>query len=272
MRLERLVLTPLRAAQGRRQRRAAGEPRIAGVLAVRDYDPTCGVLDALRALADVVIVLDDGSTAPLRRDDRIDELVRLERRGGWNDAANRLLLLQRAFVHGCGWLVCLDDDLIPSAGLRTRDDAAREIDALRRRRADVGRVPVRDLWESADRFRVDGVWGRKSYPLLRRNWLADGSITLPDPARRLHAPVFPRNLRARAVVLDHLAVYHTGCLTHEDRAARVERYARADPRNEFQRDYAYMLDERGLALAPVPAADAPLLAALRRDAGERDAS
>lgn len=263
MRPDWLVLTPLRAGQARLRRRPRAEPRLAGVMAVRDYDPTCGVLDALRALADVVIVLDDGSTPPLARDDRIDELVRLERRGPWNDAANRLLLLERAFVHGCDWLVCLDDDLVPSAGLRTRDDAARTVDALRRRRADVGRVPFRDLWGSPDRYRLDGVWGRKSHPMFRRNWLADRSITLPDTARRLHAPVFPRNLRVRAVLLDHLAVYHTGCLTRSAREERVARYALEDPRNEFQRDYTYMLDDAGLELAPVPPEDAPFLARLR---------
>lgn len=264
MRPDWLPLTALRSAQARLGRRPPPEPRIAGVLAARDYDPACGVLDALRALADVVIVLDDGSSPPLARDpDRIDELVRLERRGPWNDAANRLLLLERALVHGCDWLVCLDDDHVPSAGLQTRDDAAREVDGLRRRGADIGRVPMRDLWESPERYRVDGIWGRKSHPAFRRNWLADRSITLPDLARRLHAPVFPRNLRVRSVLLDHLALYHTGCLTRAAREARVARYATEDPRNEFQRDYAYMLDDRGLELAPVPPADRPLVERLR---------
>lgn len=228
---------------------------MAGLMPVRDYDDACGAFDRLAALSDVTIVLDDGSASPFPFAARCDEVVTLNRLGPWNDVGNRTLLMQRAFVHGCDWVVMMDDDLIFSHGFQTREDVARVVDDLRRRRIEIGLFPLRDLWGATDRVRVDGVWGRKAYAVLRRNWFQYPAITLRDPGRRLHAPLFPANLRPRRAVLGEHVAYHTGCFTPSAREERVARYRLDDPDNRFQRDYGYMIDETGLVVEPVPAPD-----------------
>jgi hypothetical protein len=264
VRWDRFVLDLVLAARRLRARRR-GEtrrpPRVAGLLPVRDYDDEVGAAAALRALCDVLIVLDDGSAAPFPHAAICDERIRLDRHGPWNDAANRTLLLYRAFVHGCDWAVFSDDDLVFDAGFQTRDDVARVVAELEAARREVYRFAVRDLWGSETQYRTDGVWGRKSIAVLRRNWFAYPGVTLRDPSLRLHTAAFPANRRARQRVDDRRVAYHTGCWTAERRRARVERYRREDPDGRFQRDYDYMLDERELALAPVPAADLAILRA-----------
>jgi hypothetical protein len=264
VRLERIPMSLLLALRRWRERRRGREQRplrIAGLMATRDYDDECSAFAALRELSDLTIVLDDGSRQPFPLRAECDEHLRLDRAGPWNDQANRTLLMYRAFVHGCDWAVSLDDDLMLDAGFQTRDDVAREIAALAAAGLEASRFTVRELWGGLESFRVDGVWGRKSIAVLRRNWFTYPRITLRDPARRLHAPVFPANLRIRQRVDTRRIAYHVGCLTAERRRARVEKYGREDPEGRFQSDYAYMLDERGLELAPVPGED---LAALRR--------
>jgi len=264
VRWDRLVLDLVLAVRRRRARLGGAKrrpARVAGLLPVRDYDDEAGVAPALRALCDVLIVLDDGSAAPFPHAGICDELIRLDRHGPWSDVANRTLLLYRAFVHGCDWAVFSDDDLVFDAGFQTRDDVARVVAELEAARREVYRFAVRDLWESETHYRADGVWGAKSFAVLRKNWFAYPGITLRDPALRLHTAAFPANRRARQRIDDRHVAYHTGCLTAERRRARVERYHREDPGGRFQRDYDYMLDEQGLALAPVPAPDLAVLRA-----------
>jgi len=267
--LRMLTASALRWLRNRRPPRAAGPRRVAGVLATRDYDDACGVFDTLSALCDVTIVLDDNSSRPFVHRDRCTEYIALRHDSPWNAPANLTLLLYRAFVHGCEWGVSLDDDVILSHGIRDRAALAALIEALDAKGIDLCHVPLRDLWDSDDRYRTDGVWGAKTFPVIRRNWFFYDGLTLRDAGERLHTPAFPSSLRARWIIDPRHAVYHVGCLTADARRRRVEKYAREDPDHVFQRDYSYMLDERALALAPVPGAD---LAVIRRTFGRAGAS
>lgn len=268
MRLDWLLLTGLQSGRARLHRRDGSEPRIAGVLSVKNYSDACSAFDSLHALSDVTIVLDDNSDTPFPYRDRCDEYLTLSSSGGWNDGANKTLLMQRAFVHRCDWLVCIDDDVVFSHGFQTKADVLSLIEDLGRRRAEIGIFPLRDLWESTRQFRVDGIWGRKTFNVVRRNWFFYRSITLRDPSRRLHTPLFPGNMRPRRRIVDRHTAYHTGCMTRETRLRRVEKYRVEDPENTFQKDYEYMLIDDGIRLEPVPAADLPILDRKIRLGGE----
>jgi hypothetical protein len=270
VRLDRLPVALVRAARRLRRRLAEGprpprRPRIAGVLPVRDYRPGQSAFAALRRLSDVTIVLDDSSREPFPHREECDEYLRLEHRGPWNDQANRTLLLYRAFVHGCDWVLFVEDDLVFGSTFQTREDAARLAAELEARGREVVRFPFRELWDSRERWRADGPFGRKSIAVMRRNWFAYERITLKDPGLRLHTAPHPANLRQRLLVDDRHVAYHTACLTRADREARVAKYRLEDPRNRFQRDYDYLVDERGLELRPVPPADVAVLEAAARE-------
>ena len=260
MRPDWLVLTGLQAVQARVRRRRVSGPRIAGILSVKDYSDACSAFDSLQALSDVTIVLDDNSSTPFPYRDRCDEYLTLSTRSLWNDVANKTLLMQRAFVHGCDWLVCMDDDIVFSHGFQTKADALLLIEEMQGRRADVAIFPLRDLWESPDAFRADGIWARKTFNVVRRNWLSYRSITMRDPGRRLHGTLFPVNMRPRKLMIDRHTAYHTGCLTREARVRRVARYRVEDPENAFQADYSYMLSDDGLRVEQVPSDDLAVLA------------
>lgn len=261
IRLERLVLSALLAARRLRSRwRGEKRPlRVAGLMAVRDYSDATSAFTALRELADIVIVLDDNSTSPFPFRAECDEYLRLDSRGPWNDQANRTLLLYRAFVHGCDWVVYSEDDLAFGASFQTREDVARVVGELEAAGLESYRFALRELWESDDRYRVDGVWGQKSMAVLRKNWFAYPGITLKEPGLRLHTAAFPANLRIRQRHDDRNVAYHTSCRTRADRLARVEVYRREDPERRFQGDYDYMLDDRGIELAEVPEDDLRVL-------------
>jgi len=261
MKADWLLLTAWQAAR-RLVRRPPPRPlRIAGLMAARDYTEELGAFDALKNLCDFTIVLDDNSAEPFPHRERCDEFLRLENRQPWNDQANRTLLMYRAFAHGCDWAVSIDHDLAFSHGFLTRDHAAELIGELEREGKESCRFPFRELWESWDQWRADGIWGRKSITVLRRNWFAYPAITFKDPRHRIHIAPYPANLAQRTRLETRHVAYHSGARTLAERRARVAKYAREDPRHEFQRDYAYMLDDSAIELRPVPPEDARLLAA-----------
>ncbi|MGI8605892.1 MAG: hypothetical protein ACR2L0_01875, partial [Gaiellaceae bacterium] len=109
-------------------------------------------------------------------------------------------------------------------------------------------VRLRELWESPDAFRVDGMWGQKAMARLfraRRDHDFD-----PRPLHGIKAPLQAR--RNGRYPLADLSIYHLGMLSGEARLARRRRYELADPNGLWQQvGYAYLTDERGLRLAKI---------------------
>lgn len=223
--------------------------KVAGLLTVRNYKEDCSVFESLRTLTDFTIVLDDNSRFTFPHRDECDEYLSLTNRAQWNDIANRTLLMQRAYFHECEWVVCSDDDIIFSHNFQTRKDVDRVIRSLEAENKDTGRFLLRDLWNSVSQYRSDGVWGRKTFVVLRKNWFFSASFKLPAPSSRLHRPVYPAKQKQQVAILRECVAYHTGCFTETDRITRVEKYAQVDPKHEFQDDYSYMLNTDGLVLA-----------------------
>lgn len=232
--------------------------KIAGVMQTKNYDDTFKVIQTLRELTDVVIVLDDNSTHPITTQmyPQIDVLLTRTHRGVFNCQRNHTLMMYLAWENKCDWIVRMDDDFILSAETRRRKSIENLIAFSKEKQGDIIRVTQRDLWNSYDTYRTDGIWGKKTIVLVQRVWFGDKNISLIDPNEyRLHRICFPENPNPKTVFYPNCVIYHTGCLTHQNREQRVENYKVWDRDHKFQEDYSYITDETGLTLSPVPGED-----------------
>jgi glycosyltransferase involved in cell wall biosynthesis len=230
-------------------RRPSRRVRLLALVCVRDErDQVPGLVANLAPHVDGLLVLDDGSVDGtgewLAAQPSVLEVLRVER-GPWNEPRNHRLLVAAGVRHGADWLLSIDAD--ERVEEQFRDRAERVI------RRGVGlrafAVHLRELWDAEDRWRVDGIWGRKSVARLFR--------ALPDhefddaPLHGHKAPLQARVL-GRFAPAD-LVVYHRAMLTADARAARRARYERLDPEAAHQAiGYAYLTDESGLRVEPLP--------------------
>jgi Glycosyl transferase family 2 len=228
--------------------------RILALLALRDEERFLpGFLANVGAQVDGIVALDDrsgdGSRTLLESSPEVLEVLSVPSdRSYWDEPANYRALVEAGLRHGAEWLISLDADerLERFFGRRVhgiiRQAERRGIKALT--------VRLHELWDSPDRYRVDGLWGAKAPPRLFR---AEPGQSFDD--RRLHAPKVPVR-RGDNGVFPHadLRVYHLRMIRPADRMARRRRYERLDPEARFQPEigYAYLTDETGLELRRVP--------------------
>ena len=226
--------------------------RLLGLVAVRnELQHLPGLLESVASQVDGLVALDDGSSDGsaewLEERAEVLELLRIPSdRPRWDDSANNRALCEAALGHGADWVVRVDADERLEREFRRRAERAIERGRLLGVRAFA--VRLHDLWDSVDRYRVDGPWGRK--------WVRRLFRPLPGD-RYSDAAVHPQKapLEVGRMPLADLRIYHLGMLSAEDRRARRQRYERLDPDGRWQRaGYAYLTDEAGLRLRPVPAA------------------
>ncbi len=218
-----------------------------------------GFLASVAPHVDGILALDDGSTdgsdALLERHPGVLELLRIAPRTphAWDEPRNKRLLLDAAARHGAEWVIALDADERIERGFRPRADAV--IDAADREGHLAFAVHIRELWNSPERYRTDGIWGRKRSPRLFR-LLADH-----DPGdAELHGPWAPNQGRGPdgAFRVADLIVYHARMIDPADRAARRRRYETLDPDCRWQSvGYAYLTDETDMVLEGFPAHRGP---------------
>lgn len=236
------------------RRRAARATRMLATIAIRDdarFVP--GWLRNVPPQVEAVVALDDGSSDGsadlLGAHPAVVEVLRApEARQGWDEVGNHRALVAAALAHGAEWILALDADERLEHDFRDRAERA-----IRRGRLlgiEAFGVRFLELWGSADRFRADGVWGRKSAARLFR--------ARPDhhfDDRPLHAHKAPLNARWRGrFPIADLRVYHLRMIEEDDRHARRERYETLDPDATWQPGlgYAYLTVTDGMRLAPVP--------------------
>jgi hypothetical protein len=234
----------MRLGLGRRRRR-----RLLALVAFRDemrFLP--GLFENLAPQVDGVIALDDqstdGSAEYVASQPLIAELLAVPpgAQGEIDDSRNQRRLTEAAWSHGADWLLGIDPDERVEREFRAR--AERAIDRAERLRRDALWVHFRELWDSPDRFRSDGVWGLK-----RKACLFRCSTDHQFDDRRLHsfwAPPTPPEGWPQA----NLYLYHLRMIRAEDRQARFERYARLDPEAKYQEiGYEYLVDDDGIELS-----------------------
>jgi glycosyltransferase involved in cell wall biosynthesis len=228
--------------------------RLLALLACRDemrYLP--GWIRNVRPHVDGIVVLDDGSidgSAEFLADsDGVLEVIRGPRRDEWDEVGNHRRLLTAALAYEPDWFVSLDADERVEREFRLR--AERVIRRGRPLGLSAYSVRLRELWGSRDRYRSDGVWGRKTVVRLyraRRDHAFD-----PRPWHGRKAPLQARRILRRHPLAD-LVVYHLRMVAAEDRLARRRRYEALDPQGRWQPrlGYAYLTEERGLRLTALP--------------------
>lgn len=229
--------------------------RLLTLLAVRNhllYLP--GYVANVAAQTDGIIALDDGSEDGsaefLGACPAVLELIRIPAdRPKWDEMGNHRRLVETALRHGAEWLISVDADERLERGFRCRCERVIRIGKLLGYTA-YG-VHVRDLWDSLDRYRVDGIWSCKTSARLFK--------ARPDhqfDRRPLHSSKAPLQARVGGLFpIANLNLYHLGMRRPEDRAARRRRYETLDPEARWQPrlGYAYLTDTRGLQLEQIPA-------------------
>lgn len=228
--------------------------RLLAVLPVRDeIDELPACLASLAPHVDGVVALDDGSSDGsgdwLAERPEVLEVIRIPcDRPRWDEVGNRRLLVEAALRHGAEWIVAVDADERLEPRFRAR--AERVIARGRRLGFDAYSLRLRELWEGADRYRADGVFGRKAVPRL--------FAARPDhehDTRELHGYKAPLQTIRRLGCFPRadLELYHRGMVTAGERTARRARYEQLDPDARWQPrfGYAYLTDESGLRLCEV---------------------
>jgi hypothetical protein len=227
--------------------------RLVALLACRDESALLpGYLRNVAPHVDGIVALDDGSSDGsadlLAHSPHVLEVLRIPPdRPAWDEVGNYRRLVKAALATGATWAISLDADERVERRFRAR--AERVIARGRPFGFSAYAVRLRELWGAPDRFRADGVWGRKAPPRLFA-LRADHAFD----ERALHAAKVPLQARRGGrVPLADLEVYHLRMIRPEDRRARRERYERLDPEARWQprEGYAYLTDETGLELRAV---------------------
>jgi hypothetical protein len=199
---------------------------------------------------DGIVALDhgsiDGSTELAAGEPKLVELLRRPRDAPFDQGLQQRLLTEAGMCNGADWLLGLDADerLERSAGERIRARIAEDGQGG----CDAYALPICELWDRPDAFRVDGIWGQKARTTLFR---ASEDHRFDD--RRFHAqwgsvrgPPFGRHPRIDA------RIYHFGMFSRKERIERQARWRELDPDCRWQRiGYDYLTDETGLKVEQI---------------------
>ncbi len=158
-----------------------------------------------------------------------------------DEPARRHALLSAARDIAARWVLAIDPDErleARAASLLPRLTAGDDLAAYS--------VRIREMF-APDRYRVDGVWGRKwQYRIFR---LPDGAFG-PD-TRALHGAWLPSDAGHKKRNTD-LNLYHLKMIDPRRRAARRDLYNRLDPQLAYQSiGYDYLTDETGAVFETV---------------------
>jgi hypothetical protein len=212
-----------------------------------------GMLRNIGPHVDGIIALDDGSSDGSDRllagSSLVLELLRNPPgRPVWDQPGNHKRLVEAALRHGAEWIIAIDADERLERQFRAR--AERVIQRSRSIGLTAFGVHFRELWDSPYSFRADGIWGQKTQPRFFRA-LADHQFD----ERPIHAAKAPLQGKVRgAFPIADLIIYHLRMVHSQDREERRLRNERFDPQARYQPGigYAYLTDETGLRLRPVP--------------------
>lgn len=170
--------------------------------------------------------------------------------GGFeHESSNREILLREALRQGYDWVLCADVDFrFEKRFLEKMRSLA--LDGSVKPGGVAYALRLRDLWDTPQQYRCDGIWNEKRLPCFFK------LEPFPTywPAGTLHAPWYrPYQFAPNDVIMLDYNVYHLGMMTREVRVARAEKHERLDPTHKFQpQGYGYLAQEDGLVLERIP--------------------
>ncbi|MEX1102263.1 MAG: glycosyltransferase [Actinomycetota bacterium] len=214
-------------------------PLLAVLLPVRNGEEDLPAwFNSVRAFADAIVALDDGSTDGTRRllegEPLVHRLLTMPRRPDyveWDDAGNRNALLRAADELRPQWILFLDADERLDA-----DDAAALSDFL-----ETDAVPGDAYGLTVHRMIGDLQHWDRADLVAYRLFAWEKGLRLDDD--RLHAPPVPVSIPQARYVPTTLRIMHLASLTPERRRRRFAKYRQADPDGAFQPDYGDLLAE-----------------------------
>ena len=217
----------------------ADRPLLACLLPVRDGRRDLpGWFASVRRFADAVVAVDDGSADGTAELLEAEGLVKLLLRqpardghAGWDDGANRRLLMEAAGKLRPRWVMFLDADERIDQGDAEALRQFLESGAAEDDRAYgflVHRV-TEDLasWDRA------GLWAYRLFA-----WRP--GLALPEG--RLHFVPVPASIRPERYTRTTVRIQHLGGATEERRRDRYRKYREADPGGDWQSGYAPLLE------------------------------
>jgi hypothetical protein len=151
-----------------------------------------------------------------------------------SDADRRRVLIGAARDLGADWVLAADPDE------RFDDRLARRMRRMTRRRERIlWSFRLREMY-APDRYRIDGLWGRKQQ--LRLFPLLDGQIFSDLPFHGPWTPIEGGYERRHA----DIDIYHLKMIAPERRRARRDLYRALDPERRYQpTGYDYLGEEEG---------------------------
>ena len=205
-------------------------------------------LKHIEPYVDFIVALDDGSTdntkEVLKSSKKLKKLIenpRKEEINEWNELENREKLLAAAKNNGADWIIALDPDerfeknFLKSLRKIVESSDQRTVYGLR----------FRELWDSYDQFRSDGIWGQKvRYCLFPINH----NIRYKNRNQKLHHRWYPDDLVGHEFLLDY-DMYHLKMINPESRKQRAKLYKILDPEKKYQSiGYDYLIDEKNIRI------------------------
>ena len=206
-------------------------------------------LDGAAAIADGIVLLDDGSTDRTNETAVHEKLimkVRKRAHGGFRDLENRNMLLSLAEHIPARWFLFLDIDEVVDERYR---DVLRE--TVRRSDADIVEVGIVNLWGDERRIRIDTPPPSVNGVLWRPRLFRKKSAMHIVSSKQLHFSLIPyeTDRHERRPIM----VRHYGNMTKERRRMRYERYRKEDSGLACQPSYEHILAE-DVALEPIESA------------------
>ena len=162
-----------------------------------------------------------------------------------SETTRRTLLLEEALRLGAAWILAVDPDE------RFEDNLAAQMPhMLERGEGNVWMFTLREMFDP-ERYRTDGVWGRKSLMRLFPMQAVKGKLTAALHGRWIS------DTTGYAMRDSRINLYHLRMATQARRSLRRDLYTAADSGRAFQKiGYDYLNDERGMRLERIPASRA----------------
>ena len=206
-------------------------------------------LDGALAVADGIVLLDDGSTDRTNETafhEKIVLKVRKRTHSGFRDLENRNVLLSLAEHIPARWFLFLDIDEVVDERYW---DTLRE--TVRRSDADIVEVGIVNLWGDDSHVRIDTPPPSVNGVLWRPRLFRKKSGMRIASSKQLHFSLIPyqTNRQERRPIM----VRHYGNMTKERRRMRYERYRKEDSDLIYQPSYEHIIAE-DVTLEPIESA------------------